>query len=90
MAVALELAVLLLLDVAVQVFHQQVVVQLFPSGHGVVSGLVGEVGEVGDGLLGVLRKETQSLVVGIVDLLLIAALQFVLHGLDVIDDPIIK
>ena len=54
-AVALELAVFLLLDIAVKVFDQKVVVQFPPGGHGVVPRLVGEVGEVGDGFLWVLR-----------------------------------
>ena len=55
-----------------------------------MSGLVGEVGEVGDGLLRVVGVEAQGLVVGEVDLLLIAALQLVLHGLDVVDDAVVE
>ena len=55
----LIIAVLFLLDVAVQVFHQQVVVQFLPTPYGVVSGLVGEVGEEADGLLRVLFVKAQ-------------------------------
>ena len=89
-AVALELTVLFLFYVAVQVFYQQVVVQFLPSGHSVVSRLVGEVGEVGDGQFRVLCIEGQGLVVGVVDLLLVAALQLVLHGLDVANDAVVE
>ena len=78
-----------LLDIAVVVFHQQVVAEVAPFFHRVMSRPVGELGESLNSFLRWLGVDFQGLVVGKGHHFLIAALQFVLQLLDVADDTII-
>ena len=55
-----------------------------------MTGLAREIGQVFDGFLGVLQVERMGLLVREFDLLLIAGLQLMLDGLDVVDDTAVE